>query len=206
METENAKLKCRGILMESEKELYKEFVTYREANEYGYSHYQEWAEKYKENVRLTGVDVVSEYAGFAHTQYNDTLRNANKNDYINGRCELLKYVIASAPILDQNLIVYRSCCDKEISDILAGDINGTPVMDRGFLSTSLLFSEMKEQTYANVLKLYVPCKTHAIYITPIAGRTECEMLIYPENYKLLSAAPYSKEGFTVYECLLITKK
>ena len=206
METENKELKFQVILTESEKERYKEFVTYREANEFGYSHYQEWAEEYKENVRLTGVDVVSDYAGFSHTQYNDTLRKANKNDYINGRCELLKYVIASAPTLDQNIVVYRSCCDDEIIDMLAGNCDGTPVIDRGFLSTSLLFSEMREQAYTNVLKLYVPCKTHAIYITPIAGRTECEMLIYPENYKLLLAAPYNKEGFTVYECLLITKK
>ena len=107
METENKELKFQVILTESEKERYKEFVTYREANEFGYSHYQEWAEEYKENVRLTGVDVVSDYAGFSHTQYNDTLRKANKNDYINGRCELLKYVIASAPTLDQNIVVYR---------------------------------------------------------------------------------------------------
>lgn len=195
-----------GRLTCIEKEEYIEFKSYKEANNYGYKRYKEWAEKYKEIVKITGLDVVSDYAGFSHRQYNNALRTENKNAYIDAKCEVLKYVIASAPTLGRNLVLYRSCCEEEVCDTLTIDVNGAPIIDKGFLSTSLLFSEMQNQNYKNILKIYASSATHAIYMAPISGRTECEVLIYPENHKLISAAPYIKGEYTIYECLLVTKK
>ncbi len=202
------------------KDLYKEFRTATEAEEWGMEIYQNWANKYKEVMKLAKkieldrmfTAPIECYCGYTYREINNFLRNEvdiESNRY-REMADILSIVLCSAPRIPINLILYRLVSDEFISELIRLNKQDSPIpiQEKGFISTSLIKDIVNEnEAYAserNLLKIYVESDTVGIYVNAIARRSEQEMLLIPNMYLALVEYPYIDQliGKTVFECKL----
>lgn len=203
------------------KELYKEFKTALEAEEWGMKYYKSWADSYKEVMRLAKHSVTNSlftapiegYCGYAYRQINQFLRNEvdNESNIDQEMADILAIVLCSAPRIPMNIVLYRLVNDKFVSELIKQNKQDrpTPIQEKGFMSTSLLREIVYVgEDYArenNLLKIYVESDTIGIYANAITKRSEEEMLLFPNMYLALINYPYRDNEIDkmVYECKLI---
>lgn len=208
-----------GAYKLAKEEGFTHFDTFNLANNYGTKLDKDYAEHYHETVNLTKADLiltskdpVGDYAGYNHRQMNEYLRTKKDDSEDNGKSleaniDKLRYIIAAAPFLGRNVIVYRHVTNEEISQIIEADIKGSePYQDKGFTSTSLLRQSAEQHKTAgnNILKLYTPAYAKAIYLPLFSKRPEeTELLFYPGSYLKLLKHPYNDGSYQIAECFLL---
>lgn len=204
-----------------DKTIYKEFHSHNEAMDWGIKNYNLWGINYKkvsQRVGQYGATIHSEiplesYCGNAFMSLNDSLRT-NQNDSYNGAlAAILIREICGAPLIPNNIIVYRLVCDEVIQEMTTIR-NDKPYTyyEKGFMSTSLLkdivvFDE-KYSSHKNLLKIYVNKNTMGVYVNVVARRSEEEMLFLPGMTLGLINKPYQDKNInkTIYECILLGGK
>ncbi len=213
--------RCYGKLSWSvdDKDDYLTFANSKDANLWGMKYYENWAKQYKK-IMYTSESVIKEslcsipiecYCGYSYQQINKFMRD-KKDDESNTYRELsdiLAIVLASAPRIPQNVVLYRMVSDKFIQTLIEKNRQSTPIKENGFMSTSLIKSIASEnESYANeenLLRIFVPKDTIGVYVNAVTERSEEEMLLFPNMYLALIAYPYHDEetGKRVFECKLI---
>lgn len=180
------------------KSAYREFSSIEEASEWGNEHYKQWADEYKKNIFiLNDVYNIQEaaaldcYCGFAYQNMNSILRNIpvpNLSDniitYYKTMNKLLEFSILCAPRVPENIIVYRGISNIFMESLKKAvtDTAGY-VVERGFLSTSLISNFVIKNNYDALLRIYVPKGEFGMYVTNLTGRPqEQEMLFMPNSY------------------------
>lgn len=209
--------------------IYHEFSTEEEAEEWGKQKYAEWAKIHKEiycrtfnynyESFLHMTDPILSYTGTDFRRINDYLHgkedfstdSTDKNLIHSQECNLririanLLLAIYSAPIIDQDVILYRQVSEETINKIIS-----TPsYCELGFMSTSLVKTSCVENcgNHPYLLKIYVDkdIPIHAIYTNVIRYHNENELLLPPEIYLKMAAYPYKDEesGKEIYEVKVI---
>ena len=203
------------------RELYKEFKTTLEAEEWGMKYYKSWANSYKDVMRLAKHLITNSlftapiecYCGDTYRQINDFLRKEvdSESNIYREMADILSIVLCSAPRIPTNIVLYRLVDDKFVSELIEQNKQDrpTPIQEKGFMSTSLLRDIVyADGAYAcenNLLKIYVESDTIGIYVNAITKRSEEEMLLFPNMYLALTNYPYRDDEVNkmVYECKLI---
>lgn len=206
---------------------YKSFENFQEADCWGQKIYADWGKKYKDvsqeldrifRSKTVWHDPLCCYCGYTYQQINPVLRTGKDiipcsaqggsiNSY--GLACLLAFNLLYAPKVPDDIIVYRVVCDAFIDELICENKTGAAVLERGFMSTSLLpdIAYNNELHHKNLLKIYVPKGTAGVYINAVtdARKAECELLIMPNRFLALTAYPYADEGLKkkVFECQLI---
>ncbi|MBE6062577.1 MAG: hypothetical protein E7207_03260 [Clostridium butyricum] len=182
----------------------------------GKKNYYEYAQQYKiimesakKVIKAPCIDSSIEcYCGYNYEQINEYLRFDKKNDlYIYMEmADILAILLSMAPRIPENIVVYRLVCDEFINQLIANNRDGIPLLEKGFISTSLLKDIIKSEEsysrYKNLLKIYVKKGTIGIYVNEITTRAEEEILLYPNGYFKLLRKPYQYKDKNVYECEL----
>lgn len=198
---------------------FKEFKTDEDAQKWGELYYSYWAEQYKTSSKriktvldnVINTDVIGHYCGYSYRQINNYLRygfDDTKSKLYEKLSQNLISICSFAPLIPENIVVYRYPGDNVIEKIIKSNKKRIPFQERGFLSTSLVKNtitkqmEYKQNKY--LLKIYVPKNTIGFYVNPIVARDEQEMLIYPNNFLQLIKYPYFDEESkkTIFECYL----
>lgn len=203
------------------KDVYKEFETADEAEEWGMTHYKNWAQSYKDVMKLAKNSVkgsiftapVECYCGYTYRQINNYLRNEidSESNIYREMADILSIVLCSAPRIPDNVILYRLVNDEFINEFIKLNKQEmpTPIHEKGFMSTSLIKDIVdEEEAYAtrkNLLKIYVESDTMGIYVNAITRRSEEEMLLVPNMYLALINYPYRDDDIEkmVFECKLL---
>lgn len=204
-----------------EKKEYRDFQNANEAEDWGMTHYKNWAEQYikvmkmAENVvknRLCTVPLEC-YCGYSYRQINEFLRYGrdDQNHTYRELSDVLSIVLCGAPRIPCNLVLYRMVNDEFINMLVSENKRDmpTPVQEKGFMSTSLLKNIVNvDEPYAeenNLLKIYIPKDTIGVYVNAVTSRTEEEMLLFPNMFLGLASYPYydQESGKNVFECQLI---
>lgn len=215
--------KCYGKLCWSvdDKDDYLTFANSNDANLWGMKYYKNWAEQYKK-IMYTSKAVVKGslcsvpvecYCGYSYRQINEFMRYEKDDEYCTYRelSDILAMVLAAAPRIPQNLVLYRVVSDEFIDTLIEKNRQEppTPIQEKGFMSTSLIKSIANgNEPYANeknLLKIFVPKDTIGVYVNAVTRRSEEEMLLFPNMYLALVSYPYHDEetGKRVFECQLI---
>lgn len=199
-----------------EKENYLSFTSDEQATVWGYSHYNDWAEKYKSQTRqaeqtLTGeYSMVEYYCGYLHKSMNGYLRGARCfpfEEQTSYMVRLLNLYLCQAPRIPNDIIVYRVVPDDFVNKLFQNNKDCVPTYERGFMSTSLLETIAENEEYASnkhLLKIYVPKNTIGLYVNPVTARKEQEILIAPNRQLAMIGYPQKgSHGKYVTECMLI---
>lgn len=185
--------------MEYNGELYKEF-TNDEASEWGKKNYSHWLINLQDqdNMPKTPVEKFFRYyTQGIHYFFNRILRYGDietyvfdnnvlsKDMFIEGIDEIRKNVIT------ENIVVYRYVSKNILRDmkkwgnIPVGPIRkGKILLDKGFMSTTLSLSSVRDRDYSNPLNhslftIYVPKGTPGVYVDLISDMHENEILFAP---------------------------
>lgn len=202
-----------------DKKNYKKFIDSKDYIEWGEGIYSDWAEKYKESMRLM-EQVKSDssletsplecYCGYSYKYINEFLRTGKINNQIySNMTDLLIFTLCSAPKIPENIVLYRVVGGDIAKEIYLKNKNKEPFQEKGFMSTSLLENIInnynEECVEPMLLKIFVPKDTIGIYVNVIAKRSEEEVLLAPNNILRMIEYPYyDKElGVNVLECQLI---
>jgi hypothetical protein len=203
-----------------DKHLYKEFKKVSDAESWGVKYYKEWAEKYKEIMRVSGEIMsmsisnssIECYCGNSYREINEYLRfekDSESNKY-RELSHILTIVLCSAPRIPEYIVVYRLVCDAFVEELISKNKNlYIPTQEKGFISTSLVpgitNSEEGYACHKNLLKIYVPKNTVGVYVNTVTSRSEQEILLAPNGFLGMASYPYEDKGLdkTVYECQLI---
>lgn len=199
------------------KEAYVHFKEKKEAEQWGMQHYELWALKYKMIMNMAqdvlrgayANKTVEAYCGYKYREVNTFLRTDEDCD--NGTykevADILSLAICTAPRIPCDVVLYRMVEDDFIKQLIQCNkkCNPVPVLEKGFMSTSLLKRIAFEDNRNNLLKIYVKKNTCGIYVNAVAKRGEEEMLLLPNMFLRLIEYPYLDEesGKTIYECKLI---
>lgn len=205
-----------------DKSRYKELLTVEECRKWG-DYYSNWAKRYKEVMSLTEkiktqhsleTSTIECYCGYTYREINEFLRfehHFNKHLY-DKMVDILIMTLCSAPKIKDDIVVYRVVNDVFIKELIRNNKlpDSIPTQEKGFLSTSLLknivnvYSDGDSGLY--LLKIYVPKGTVGIYVNPVTGRYEEEILLAPNNYLRLIEYPYYDESYSIkiFECQLIS--
>lgn len=200
---------------------YREFKTDDDATQWGTHYYSQWSIKYKKTISLSTritdgsiTDYISGYCGFMYRNINSYLRFNDGKPQYREMTDMLILCGCSAPVIPENVILYRIVCDEFINQmILLNKEKGIPIQEKGFMSTSLvkdvIINNNEFSNYSNLLKIYVPKGTLGFYVNVITKRNEQEMLLLPGNFLRLIKYPhecFDKESkkYQVYECELIS--
>ncbi|EMJ4245487.1 hypothetical protein PIU50_003376 [Clostridioides difficile] len=221
-----------------DKDEYKEFISIEDTRAWGKSNYESWASKYREIMKINKcaiegnifTSLIEDYCGHAYREINKYLRNRYKTNekkveevekveeeakkYMSKELSfILAMVLSTAPRISENIVTYRLVNDYFIQELISENKKGLPVIERDFLSTSLLTDiiGVKEayHEYDNLLKIYVDKGTIGLYVNeifeiPERRRKEEEILFYPNGYLYLMKYPYKDSVLNkkVYECYL----
>lgn len=230
------------------KQNYRSFTSREEAENWGIPIYQEWADRYKESMfkveklkafPLSGnpvelycgylykwINLYLRYRADSEEAYQNHLRTAREfsgdDDSYTYRdlAHVLAFVVASAPEIPENIIVFRYVNEDFINILLDKNLAdpSTPTLEKGFLSTSLIPDYDKDTPFSNdkekhasfrkgphLLKIYVEKGSSGIYVNTITRRHEVEMLLFPGGYLALIDDPYKDKYLNkiVYECRLM---
>lgn len=212
-------LKYREIIYELDVSSYKRFDTLDEVSEWGEEHYGEWGKIYKRSMDKAKTILknpyveapIENYCGDVYREINQYLRFGMDNDLHQYRelVDTLIILLVGAPKVTEDLVVYRLVCDKFIEELIRANKRGTPVQEKGFLSTSLLPGIVTlEEHYSretNLLKIYVKKDCIGIYVNCVTERSEQELLLLPNGYLGLLRYPYYDKNLSkmVWECVLL---
>ncbi len=203
--------------MKNDKLSYREFRDANESNKWGNKIYEQWAENYKstsEKVKSVAAPSCCEipiegYCGYNYLSTNNNLRTPNVKENNEEHYVLIRE-ICSAPLIPENIVVYRLVCDEVIETLTTiRDDKPYTYEEKGFMSTSLLKSivESDEQytKHKNMLKIYVSKNTIGVYVNVITKRSEEEVLFVPGMRIGLINKPYKDKtiGKTIYECVML---
>lgn len=159
------------------------------------------------------IHAIEYYCGYISEKINMYLRRQLEYCDYEGEMETLRKLICNAPIIPGRTIIYRAIPVQVLDALLVMVEKEGFYVDRGFLSTSLNLNGIANfqadmGRKKHVLKLFVQCDTHALYVEDIhgygMGRGEQE-LILPPGAKItpLSIPHISRQyGYTIYDCLL----
>lgn len=96
---------------------YKKFIDSKDCIEWGKCIYSDWAEKYKESMRLMNqvktdssleTNPLECYCGYSYKYINEFLRTGEINDQIySNMTDLLIFTLCSAPKIPENIVLYR---------------------------------------------------------------------------------------------------
>lgn len=207
--------------LSSSKDEYKHFNDRTEADKWGISIYSDWSRRYKSIVKTAKElspkiksipqSALECYCGYSFREINTYMRGCDSVDeQYKEAADILAFTIASAPRIPENIVVYRGVCDEFIQELIRENKRGIPVVEKGFLSTSLLnnISKADGQFAASqyLLKIYVPKGTFGIYVNAVTRRDEYEMLIAPNSYLRLVEYPYEDSNLNkwIFECSLLS--
>ncbi|MDE5553386.1 MAG: hypothetical protein K2I67_02455 [Malacoplasma sp.] len=206
--------------MKIDKLSYREFSDSNESSEWGNKIYKQWAENYKStSEKVKSVDAppcceipFESYCGNNYLSTNSNLRDSNVNE-TNEEHYVLFREICSAPVIPENIVVYRLVCD-EVIERLTTIRDDKPYIyeEKGFMSTSLLKSIVKSDEqyteHKNMLKIYVSKNTIGVYVNVITKRSEEEILFVSGMRLGLINKPYNDKaiGKTIYECVMLNGK
>jgi len=177
-----------------EKSDFYEFVSGDEAELWGKRHYGEWAENYKNGVfhlqKINddfGWDVIKCYCGQMHDHINTILRKAETNYLATDTYELmsrmLAVVIALAPRVPEDIIVYRGVFKAELDELQNMIKEGSPLYKEDFVSTSLCTEITKTNKFDALLRIRLCKGVAGIYASLVAGdRCEYELLLLPRCF------------------------
>ena len=200
---------------------YMSFSTESEAGQWGYSNYADWSDRYKEIMRIVAeiegrtagypFSTIECYCGYAYRHINSYLRGAGDAlsiEVYKEMSHILTILISDAPRIADNIIVYRLVCDDFVDYLYRQSKIGAATIEKGFMSTSLLATIAdQDEPYAhhkNLLKIYVPHGTPAIYVNTVARRSEQEILFAPNRYLAMVKHPYKGcDGKIVIECKML---
>lgn len=199
------------------KNSYVHFMGEKETEQWGMLHYNQWAIKYKMIMNMAqdvfrgtyAYNTVEVYCGYKFREINTFLRTGIdcENRTYREVADILALAICSAPRIPCDVVLYRMVEDDFIKQLIQCNkgCNPVPVLEKGFMSTSLLKRIAFEDDRKNLLKIYVEKNTCGIYVNAVAKRDEEEMLLLPNMYLRLIEYPYFDEesGKTIYECKLI---
>lgn len=200
------------------------------AKQWGEQVYGEWAKSYTsfiKDVERSGAyadfwkkrDPLSFYCGYAYDNANKYFRARGKgNDYFDSLKFEIDNIVASAPRIPENIVVYRALNNICFWDFKKLNTLRAPFVELAPMSTSLtttILTREEDDSSSNfsvcqyVLKIFCPKGAMATYIDEVGkyveslNRGEME-LIFPSGSKLfLTAYPYKKWGKTVIECQLV---
>lgn len=200
-----------------DKKSYVHFIEEKDAEQWGMLHYKLWATKYKKIMSMA-QDVlrgtyankpIEVYCGYKFREINTFLRTDEECDNGTYRevADILSIVICGAPRIPCNVVLYRVVDEDFINQLIMCNkrCNPVPVLEKGFMSTSLLKRIAFEDDRKNLLKIYVEKDICGIYVNAVTKRDEEEMLLLPNMYLRLIEYPYFDEesGKTIYECKLL---
>lgn len=160
------------------------------------------------------IDAIANYCGYIHGNINGFLRGMAKIGQFLDYLDAIQTMMSAAPLLPNNTILYRALSYNVMSDILKEMDTQGSYQEKGFLSTSLNligisnFVKGHEDSEFQLLKLYVPQGTPALYVEDIKGngmgRKEYEMILPRDATIKKLCSPYrdDKFGFWIYECEL----
>ena len=190
---------------------YKEFKNINESVAWGKIHFGNWLKDYQlEGQKRYGLDEDVRYVAFSYycgnffRAINEYLRFdhpiSEKGKYYISliRRELNKFYI------NENIITYRILSEKALRAMSNGKIKkGTELIEKGFLSTGLVYEEIKSIHKDNyVLQILVNSGTHGIYLDFISNRqNEQELLFLPCKLKVISIYKYDNKKF--YKCIMM---
>lgn len=199
---------------------YREFRDANESSEWGNKIYKQWAENYKStSQKVKSVDApscceipIESYCGFNYLSTNNNRRTPNVNETNEEQYVLIRE-ICSAPVIPENIVVYRLVCDEVIQELTTIK-NDKPYTfyEKGFMSTSLLKSIVEIDgpyfSHKNLLKIYVDKNTIGVYVNVVTKRSEEEVLFLPGMSLGLINKPYKDKtiGKTIYECVMLNGK
>lgn len=201
------------------KEDYKEFLNKEEATEWGKELYKDWVVKYKKlmdcstkyaSTKVYCEDIVALYCGEEYKQINEYLREETSNtDTLNKiKATILLLALISAPRTSQDLVLYRIVGDEFVTTLIDKNKHNEWCEEKGFMSTSLLKNIVYSSGYfsseKNILKIYVPKGTVALYVSLVCGRSEDELLLPPGVGLKMISSPYEDTVLDkmVYECTI----
>ena len=205
-------------------ELYKDWAV-------KYKKLMDCSEKYFTSSRVYCKDVVALYCGYEYKQINEYLRGENNddeykqiNEYLRGenndtdtlkkdmlkkvKASILSLALFSAPRTSQDLVLYRIVGDEFITILIDKNKHNEWCKEKGFMSTSLLKNIVWSSGYyageKNVLKIYVPKGTVALYVSSVYDRSEYELLLPPGVGLWMISSPYEDTELNkmVYECTI----
>ena len=188
---------------------FMEYVNEREMSNL----FSKWSEDIN-NCRDLRVEAIANYCGYVHEKINGFLRGTAEIGQFSNYLDTIRTMLSSAPFLPNNTILYRALPYYVIKTVLSEMDSQGAYREKGFLSTSLnligisnFVKDIDDIEY-QVLKLYVPKGTPALYVEDIKGsgmgRGELEMIL-PEGASIKKfRSPYRDEqfGFWIYECTL----
>ena len=186
---------------------FREFTSVNEAECWGHSLSDSWAEKYLSLYPASMVhnDPVGIYLGEAHREINRYKRGLISSispSYYEIAYKTLPDVIETSNPLEENIIVYRLLTGNIATFYKLENNCVVPFHEMSFLSTGLLLNQLYksvttlgEDTDDNsrllIFKIYVPKGEKGIYANSIVTRGEYEFLINHEYY--LHPVSYPKE-------------
>lgn len=202
------------------KDDFTKFNKREDAEEWGKAYYGAWGEKYKHVMKEakkklrknnTCCFTLEGYCGNLHGKINKFLRDGEDDSKYTSRelADILSIVLCSAPRIPCDLVVYRLVDDKFIKKFIEENKKEAPILEKGFMSTSLIKRIVEEnEGYTenkNLLKIFVPKDTIGVYANVVQSRDEQEMLLLCGMKLALSSYPYidEKTGKKVFECQLI---
>lgn len=165
------------------------------------------------------VEAIAYYCGEVHKKINGFLRGTAEIGSFSNYLDTIQAMLSVAPLLPYNIILYRALPLHVIKTVLSEmDMYGS-YLEKGFLSTSLnlngimnFVKSINEIVFENiefqVLKLYIPQGTPALYIEDIEGsgmgREELELILPRDATIKKLRSPYRDErfGFWIHECSL----
>lgn len=175
--------------------------------------YLEWSKDINTH-RDIRINAIAYYCGYTHENINAFLRGTAEIGPFSDYLDAIETMMSIAPTIPNNTILYRALPYNVMSDILKEMDTQGSYQEKGFLSTSLNligisnFVKGHEDREFQLLKLYVPQGTPALYVEDINGegmkREEYEMIL-PRNATIKKlCSPYWEDrfGFWIYECEL----
>ncbi len=197
-----------------------EFTNIDEVELWGKERWCGWAKSHKRiyndirdhhnySMCLKIHDPVELYCGYSHHMINGYLRKKLDTPESNLLMLISNLIVAilSAPVINQNIVLYRIVPPEMIEDLISHNKKGEPYQEKGFMSTSMLKPIHNHKDYPNdysILKIYVDHEItpiHAIYANAIAKRDEAELLLPPNLYIYMVNYPFNDKGTgkTIYE-------
>lgn len=203
---------------------YREFVSLEEASQWGQKYFGDWLPKYQETGSELHIGndpcirALLMYLGHNYIAINNELREYFylQNMYIDDasrkyrRAEALKIEqVISRSKIPENVILYRFINDMQYMKhmLLQGENQmrvGAMLVDKGFMSTSLVYSALKEEHDGVVLlRLLCPAGLPGAYVNLLSRRHNEQEVLLPPNSKFKILNIYkNRDHKIVFDCLL----
>lgn len=181
---------------------YKTFSSILEAHKLAFPHYKRWLDNFSKE----------EYSAFFNYCYKG---DQSINEYLTGKTnfcskeDALRIETISQSLnksfVPSNIIVYKGKKISDLNELLESskeNIIGKVIIEKGFMSTSMVESVARRHEKGLLLKIMVPKGAIAGYVGTISEYLEAEIL-FDKNQKLLIKDVINTENTKILECELI---